>query len=622
MERARVELDAFLRDRGRTLRFFRFPFLREGDTEAKVDAARDWLERTGQRNLTVTIDDQDWSFEAAWVKASREGDEAALAAVSEDYLASLRLSVRHHERSGDSLLGRVTPQVLLLHANAVGAGNWDRLFTWLEQSGHRFASADEVLADPAFAELPRLPATHGFSLWDRLGAVRRDGEAREAVRALLATQAEAWTRGDIEAFCSATRRTPRSRRPPASPAGASRSSRGTGAATRGRRRWAPSRSRSSRCARRGAPRSPPRRRGAEPAHSVSVVARGPAADRAAGCHRPDPRRAAPPPGRVGDRAGRLDVTARAGLLDPLPGQGWLHPLPEPSGGAARAGEDGRLVHGRDPPVAEHEAAGHHRRADVAAVEAEEQVAGEVLRRRAASAGGSRGRRGRREPRRPAGPGEGRRTRRRAGARRPASRTRRRGRRRGPRLSSSGRRPAPRPARPRRGRPCRGPRAGRRRSARGRRRCSCSSAGSGRATRPRPGRPAAPASARWTPWTSRVRRTRSPWRRRRSTTPAPQRFRQSSTSARSSATWTCRLELRVPDGLRQAVEALVREREARVGADHAERRGRSARPPGRRGSPRSRRPAPRGRCGPSSRSRARSAAPPPRPRGAGSRAIPR
>ena len=76
----------------------------------------------------------------------------------------------------------MTPQVLLLHANAVGAGNWDRLFTWLEQSGHRFAAADEVLADPAFADLPRLPATHGFSLWDRLGAVRRDGEAREAVR--------------------------------------------------------------------------------------------------------------------------------------------------------------------------------------------------------------------------------------------------------------------------------------------------------------------------------------------------------------------------------------------------------------------------------------------------------
>jgi uncharacterized protein (TIGR02246 family) len=202
-ERARERLDAFLRERRRRLRFFRFPFLREGDSEAKLDAARAWLARTGQRNLTVTVDDQDWSFEEPWVDAERAGDRAALARIAEDYLAALRLSVRHHEEHGDDLLGRRSPQILLLHANAVGAANWDRLFAWLEETGHRFAGADELLADPVFSELPRVTATHGFSLWDRLSAERRDAEARDQVTQLLARQAEAWTRGDLEAFCSA-----------------------------------------------------------------------------------------------------------------------------------------------------------------------------------------------------------------------------------------------------------------------------------------------------------------------------------------------------------------------------------------------------------------------------------
>jgi len=201
-EKGRAGLDAFLRGRERVLRFFRFPYLNEGDTAAKVDAARDWLARTGQRNLTVTIDDQDWSFEEPWLEAQRAGDAAALSRVAADYHAALQLSVRHAEATGDRVLGRRAPQVLLLHANAVGAAQWDRLFTWLEETGHRFATADEVLADPVFADLPRLAATNGFSLWDRLLAQKREADAREGVRRLLDVQSQAWSRGDVETFCS------------------------------------------------------------------------------------------------------------------------------------------------------------------------------------------------------------------------------------------------------------------------------------------------------------------------------------------------------------------------------------------------------------------------------------
>jgi peptidoglycan/xylan/chitin deacetylase (PgdA/CDA1 family) len=202
VERARAQIQGLLAERGLTLRFFRFPFLREGETEAKLDAARVWLDRTGQRNVTVTIDNQDWSYEEPFVAARRAGDSAAMTAIGEDYLSALRIMVRHHERNGDRLLGRVSPQVLLLHANEVGAANWHRAFEWLEQTGHRFASADEVMGDSAFEELPRVAATRGFSLWDRMDVVRRETEAREAVSRLLDAQAAAWTRGDVGAFCS------------------------------------------------------------------------------------------------------------------------------------------------------------------------------------------------------------------------------------------------------------------------------------------------------------------------------------------------------------------------------------------------------------------------------------
>ncbi len=201
-EAGRAGLAAFLARHGRTPRFFRYPFLREGDTEAKFDAVRAYLARTGQRPVPVTIDDQDWSYEERWVEARRSGDAAAMARVGEDYQAALRVEVTSQSEAGDDLYGREVPQILLLHANEVGAAQWDALFAWLETRGYRFASADEVLADAAFTAPPRYVNEPGGSLWYREAHERQEAKARAQVAELLAAQAQAWNRGDLAAFCA------------------------------------------------------------------------------------------------------------------------------------------------------------------------------------------------------------------------------------------------------------------------------------------------------------------------------------------------------------------------------------------------------------------------------------
>jgi peptidoglycan-N-acetylglucosamine deacetylase len=202
VEKGRATLAAFLEARGRKLRFFRFPFLREGDTKDKLDRVRAWLEATGQRNLPVTIDDQDWSFEEPWVAARGRGDAAALARLGEDYQHALRLEALNYTAEGDALFGRATPQVILLHANEVNTAQWDALFTWLAGRGFRFATADEVMADPAFAEKHDFVGRYGGSLWQRLRQGRRVQDARQKIEALLAQQAADWSKGDLAAFCA------------------------------------------------------------------------------------------------------------------------------------------------------------------------------------------------------------------------------------------------------------------------------------------------------------------------------------------------------------------------------------------------------------------------------------
>jgi uncharacterized protein (TIGR02246 family) len=201
-EAGRAGLAALLEKHGRALRYFRFPFLREGNTGAKFDAMREYLDRSGQRTVPVTIDDQDWSYEGRWVNARRSGDTAAIAQVAEEYQAALRVEVLAQSETGDNLFGRPVPQILLLHANEVGAAQWDGFFAWLESRGYRFARADDVLADEAIAAPQRYVNDPGGSLWYRVAHERQAAKAGEQVTRLLETQAAAWNRGDLAEFCA------------------------------------------------------------------------------------------------------------------------------------------------------------------------------------------------------------------------------------------------------------------------------------------------------------------------------------------------------------------------------------------------------------------------------------
>lgn len=202
LERGRVALQGFLDKHGQKVRFFRFPFLREGETLEKLRAVREYLVRTGQRTLPVTVDNQDWSFEQPWVEARKAGDAARQARLAEDFQHALRLEVLTQTALGDLWVGRAAPQILLLHANEVGTAQWDALFTWMKSRGFRFATPDEVMADQAFSLPHEFVGRYGGGLWQRLRHERRREQAKASVEALLREQAAAWTRGDLATFCS------------------------------------------------------------------------------------------------------------------------------------------------------------------------------------------------------------------------------------------------------------------------------------------------------------------------------------------------------------------------------------------------------------------------------------
>ncbi len=129
---------------GRTLRFFRHPFLHTGrDLETKHALER-FLDEHGYRVAPVTIDNQEWIFARAYDHAHVREDEPLKRRVAEAYVSYMDSIFGYYEAQSRALLGYELPQVLLLHANRLNADALDRLVETIRARGYSFVTLEEA----------------------------------------------------------------------------------------------------------------------------------------------------------------------------------------------------------------------------------------------------------------------------------------------------------------------------------------------------------------------------------------------------------------------------------------------------------------------------------------------
>jgi peptidoglycan/xylan/chitin deacetylase (PgdA/CDA1 family) len=164
--------------------WFRYPYLHQGPTAARQDAAVALLAELGSPVAHVTVDNSDWILAVAYGEAVRENDGARAAAVGQAFIDHLLRATTHYQQVAVDKLGRDVPHVLLLHANLLVADHIGTLLDSLRARGFDFVSVEAAHRDPVYA-LPdgytgagglswlyRLePATPELQAWD-------DAEAR------------------------------------------------------------------------------------------------------------------------------------------------------------------------------------------------------------------------------------------------------------------------------------------------------------------------------------------------------------------------------------------------------------------------------------------------------------
>jgi peptidoglycan/xylan/chitin deacetylase (PgdA/CDA1 family) len=138
--------------------WFRYTFLREGDTPEKRDGMREYLKSIGYRNARVSLDTSDWRLDAALASTLTANPTADLAPFRAAYLAHLRQRAEAYRDLSRQLFGRDIPQVLLLHHNLINALFLDDAIAQFKDLGWTIASPEEAYRDFVYELEPQRPA--------------------------------------------------------------------------------------------------------------------------------------------------------------------------------------------------------------------------------------------------------------------------------------------------------------------------------------------------------------------------------------------------------------------------------------------------------------------------------
>lgn len=153
--------------RGRTLRYFRHPFLYLGSTKPVADSLSTFLAGRGYTIAPVTIDNDDYMFAAMYHRVLQRRDTADARKIGREYVAYLEKKLQYYERQSVKLFGRPIAQVLLIHASRLNADHIDALLAMIRRNGYSFADLASVLQDDAYRTPITVYKKYGISWLDR-----------------------------------------------------------------------------------------------------------------------------------------------------------------------------------------------------------------------------------------------------------------------------------------------------------------------------------------------------------------------------------------------------------------------------------------------------------------------
>ena len=152
-------------------RWFRFPFLAEGDTPEKKAGFRDFLRKRDYKIAAVTMSFGDYLWNEPYARCRAKADPSAITMLEDSYLGAADQSITYYRSISRTLYQRDIPYVLLLHVGAFDAEMLPRLLQLYRARGFEFVTLPEAESDDFYRSVIDLHLAAGSeTLEEAMGA--------------------------------------------------------------------------------------------------------------------------------------------------------------------------------------------------------------------------------------------------------------------------------------------------------------------------------------------------------------------------------------------------------------------------------------------------------------------
>jgi peptidoglycan/xylan/chitin deacetylase (PgdA/CDA1 family) len=132
-------------------KYFRYPYLHEGNTADKRDTVRRWLHSKGYAISPATVYLDDWVWNEAYARCSARADESAIARMKTLFIETSLARLDWARELSARLFRRQVKHILLLHVGAFDAVVLDELLGAYRAAGVTFVGLDAAVKDEAYA---------------------------------------------------------------------------------------------------------------------------------------------------------------------------------------------------------------------------------------------------------------------------------------------------------------------------------------------------------------------------------------------------------------------------------------------------------------------------------------